>query len=248
MTSLDQGSAQGYKSASGLVLRRSSFGEADLYMTLFLKGKGIIKVSAKGAGAGKVRFGGATEPFVWGVFQYYQGKSGGLYLRDVDVKDLMMPLRQNPEGLFMAVRWARLLLRYQMPEHPSDDLLNTLYWNMRLLSDRTLSPQAADWRFLWRWLSIWGLSPDISQCSLCGRQAESLAWAGEGLVCEKCSPDAAERMPVFSRGDLLFLNKVAIMKTSDIESLDEFEKEAVIGAKKLFILASRCLEGFLAEV
>ena len=122
---------QGLDAASGVVLARTAAGEGDLLLTLFLKGRGLIRASARGAASGRVRFGGGTEPLVWGSFRLHRGRGGGVYLNAVDVIDGMIPLRRRPEALRAAVRWAKLLTRHLMAEHPADDLLANLYWNMR---------------------------------------------------------------------------------------------------------------------
>ena len=221
-------------------------GEGDLWITVLLKEKGLLRFSARGAAGGKVRFGGGTEPFVWGVFHYYQGRSGGLHLESVDVADDMLPLRKRPEALFMAVRWSKWLTRHVPPGIPADDLLAALYWNMRLLGDKALPAEVAEWRLLSRWLKGQGLAPDLTRCGLCGQTLGELAWTSEGLVCERCSPEAHSERPVFAARQLEFLDSVARMKTSDLEGLEE--KERLWQHKNLFKLGSRCLEGFLLEI
>jgi DNA repair protein RecO (recombination protein O) len=147
-----------------VVLNRRVAGEGDLLLTLFLKGSGMVFVSARGGGAGKVRFGGGTEPLMWGTFSLYGDRGGRLHLKTADVADDMLKLRSRSEALFAAVRWAKLLMRRLPPEEPSDDLLANFYWSMKLL-DGGFPAAAAEWRFLWRWLRSWGLAPDLSAFS-----------------------------------------------------------------------------------
>ena len=156
----------GFETASGVVLNRRIAGEGDLLLTLFLKGLGVSYVSAKGAAGGKVRFGGATEPFVWGAFALYRPRDEGgrLYLKSVDVADDMLALRSRPEALLAAARWCRLLVRSLMEGHADDALLANLYWNMKLLCGG-LPVKAVEWRFIWRWLKAWGLAPEVSECA-----------------------------------------------------------------------------------
>ena len=156
----------GFESASGVVLNRRVTGEGDLNITLFLKKLGVVYVSAKGAASGKVRFGGATEPLIWGAFALYRPRdeSGRLYLKSVDVADDMLALRSRPEAIFVAARWSKLLMRRLMEGHAADDLLANLYWSMKLLCGN-LPVEVAEWRFMWRWLKAWGLAPDIFECA-----------------------------------------------------------------------------------
>ncbi|MDR1620960.1 MAG: recombination protein O N-terminal domain-containing protein, partial [Synergistaceae bacterium] len=159
----------GFQSASGVVLSRRIVGEGDLFLTLFLKGMGLTAASARGAATGKVRFGGGTEPLVWGVFTLYRGRGEGKdgegkrYLKSVDVADDMLKLRASARALFAAVRWAKLLTRHLPAGHPSDELLANFYWSMKLLSEGEVSADVLEWRFLWRWLKSWGLAPELSE-------------------------------------------------------------------------------------
>ena len=229
-----------------MLVRRALKGEGSLSLTVFLRERGLLRIAARGAASGKVRFGGGTEPFVWGVFKYYRGRSGGLHLESVDVADDMLPLRKRPEALFMAVRWARRLLRHVPVELPADELLKVLYWSMRLLSNKDLPVELADWRFLYRWLKTQGLVPDLRKCALCGNLSERLAWSAEGLLCESCAPSAHETKPVFSATRLKFLEALARMDASTLEGLEK--QEVLWEQRALFNQAARCLEGFLFEV
>jgi DNA repair protein RecO (recombination protein O) len=144
-----------------VVLSRRIAGEGDLLLTLFLKGTGTIFVSARGGGAGKVRFGGGTEPLMWGTFSIYEGREGRKHLKSADTADDMLKLRASSDALFAAIRWAKLLMRRLPPEHASDELLANFYWSMKLM-DNGFPAAAAEWRFLWRWLKDWGLAPELS--------------------------------------------------------------------------------------
>ena len=257
---------QGLMAAPGVVLARARVGEGGLWMTLFLKGQGLLRASAPGAESGRVRFGGGTEPFVWGTFQLHRGRAGGLCLSGVDIVDDMYPLRKRPEALRTAVRWARLVKRFLIFEHPADELLANLYWNMRLLSVPHVPPAAAEWRFLWRWLEEWGLAPDLRHCARCGREigfsrsrretalnrsrrgpdTARAAWTGEGLLCAACAPEAQEERPSFTGEDLSLLRQVV---GRDVEGVVRmFEDNVSLRARQgVFALAGRCAEGLLRD-
>lgn len=238
---------QGLLSGTGVVLARARVGEAGLWLTLFLRGEGLLRASAPGAESGSVRFGGGTEPFVWGTFQLHKGRGGSLYLSGVDIADDMLPLRKRPEALYMAVRWSRLVKRFLPFEYPADDLLANLYWNMRLLSSPQVPPAAAEWRFLWRWLKEWGLAPDLAHCSRCGRvlRYEGM-WTRDGLLCPDCGRAVREENPSFTGEELALLRQAV---EQDGENLvHAFEKdEALWNRGGVFALAARCAEGLLYE-
>ena len=236
---------QGLLEASGVVLARVRMGEGGLWLTLFLRGEGLLRASAPGAESGRVRFGGGTEPFVGGTFRLYRGRAGGLCLNGVDIVDGMIPLRRRPDALLTAVRWSRLVTRFLLSGHPADELLANLYWNMRLLSEPSVPAAAAGWRFLWRWLTDWGLASDMGHCIHCGRVLQKgAAWTGEGLVCPDCDPSAQRERPVFTGGELTLLSQVAGRSVEGVASA--FRANPSLQAREgVFALASRCLESLL---
>ncbi|MCR4817767.1 MAG: DNA repair protein RecO [Fretibacterium sp.] len=240
---------QGLMAASGVVLARTRMGESGLWLTLFLKGEGLLRASAPGAESGHVRFGGGTEPFVWGTFQLHKGRAGGICLSGVDIADDMLPLRKRPRALYMAVRWARLIKRFLPSDYPADTLLANLYWNMRLLSAPSVPPAAAEWRFLWRWLEDWGLAPDLNRCARCGRVPDvpdRVMWTEDGLLCADCGQNTQGSRPSFTGKELGLLLRTA---ARDGESVARaFEKdESLKKNEALFALAARCAEGLLYE-
>ncbi|MDR3231574.1 MAG: DNA repair protein RecO [Synergistaceae bacterium] len=237
---LDQ---QGFGTAPGVVLHRRIAGEGDLLLTLFLKGVGMIRVSARGAAGGKVRFGGGTEPLVWGNFGLYRGRGGSCHLKSVDVADDFLTLRGRPEPLFAAIRWAKLLMRHLMAEHAADDLLTSLYWDMKLLDRGDHPVDVVEFHFLWRWLKNWGLAPDLTACVRCGARLTAALWTGDGLYCEPCAPPG-EGWALSDR-ELLNLRAVAGLKASAPAAWNE---RSLSPSGNLFATAKRRLESLLMEV
>lgn len=236
---------QGFKAASGTVLHRRIAGEGDLLLTLFLKGLGITFVSARGAASGKVRFGGGTEPLMWGNFRLYKGRGGGYHLKSVDVVDDLLKLRGRAEGIFAAVRWARLLMRHIPQGHPLDELLANFYWNLKLLDGDAFPVEIAEWRFLWRWLKIQGLAPDLFRCARCGSELEDACWMDEGLQCTTCVPQV-DRGALAVR-ELSFLRAVA---DTTVTNLPEFvaRQKPFFPDLRFFSAAGRQVENLLNEI
>lgn len=181
---------QGLIRERGVVLRRMDTPEGDRRVYLFLARHGPAWASAPGAARGKARFGGSTEPMVWGIMHLYQGPNR-LYLRDVDVRKDFWSLRDRPEAMRRAVDWIRTVSLALIPMHPCDELLPLLYWSLCALEDEGVPGAAAEWRFYWRWLRLWGLAPDLCRCSLCGREdAQEWVLSRNGFFCEGCAAGA----------------------------------------------------------
>ena len=142
--------------AKGVTLSREISGENNLWVRLFLQGEGVVSLSSK-------NFKGDSEPFIWAVYSFKKkARSAKYFVSEIDVKDDMLALRRSRETLITAFKWAELLAKFMPHEQPDDNLLNILYWNMKLLTHSSVPYDAVDWRFLWQWLEAWGLAPDIA--------------------------------------------------------------------------------------
>ena len=145
-----------FLTAKGVTLSREFSGENKLWVRLFLQGEGVVSLSSK-------NFKGDSEPFIWAVYSLRKkARSSKYFVDDIDVKDDMFPLRRSRETLLTAKKWAKLLAKYMPHEQPDDELLTVLYWNMKLLASPSVPYYVPDWRFLWQWLTLWGLAPDIA--------------------------------------------------------------------------------------
>ena len=147
-----------YIISSGVILSRKIYGDNTYYLTLFLKHYGILNATVKSHS-----YSGDKEPFIWAVFKLRKkSRSKNYFIEDTDIKDDMLALRKSREQIMTALKWCRLIIKHLEPSQPDDALLNNLYWNMKLLCEVYIPPEILDWRFIWGWLNVWGLTPDIN--------------------------------------------------------------------------------------
>ena len=148
-------SGENFLTAKGVTLQREISGENRLWVRLFLEGEGVVSLSSK-------NFKGDSEPFIWAVYSFRKmARTAKYFVDDIDVKDDMFHLRRSRETIITAQKWANLLAKYMPHEQPDDDLLYILYWNMKLLAHSSVPYSIPDWRFIWQWIDLWGLAPDI---------------------------------------------------------------------------------------
>ena len=145
-----------YITAKGVILNRKTMGEKNLWVTLFLEDAGLISLSSK-------NFMGESEPLSWGYFFLQKMKRTARYfIHDIDIRDDMLKLRQNREILLTAMDWSMTLMKYLPAEQPDNDLLQNLFWSMKLLNVPAIPVDAVSWRFFWLWLEGWGLAPELA--------------------------------------------------------------------------------------
>lgn len=175
---------QGYLKASGTVLRRIDSPEGERRLNLLLKGIGPVWATAPGAARGRGRFGGATEPLVWGAFSLYKGPRR-LYLREVEVKEDFWNLRKSRGSLQRAMEWSRWISRNTMEGHSCDSLIGLFFWSLRNL-EQGAEGDVAEWRFFWKWLRLFGVAPELDRCAGCGQALEGAIWTEDALLCPRC--------------------------------------------------------------
>lgn len=197
--SLEQGSHRAY----GVVLRRREGSRASQELLLFLKGMGCRRISAPGAEGPKNRFGGGTEPLMWGTFDFYQSPRR-LYLKGVDVREDYLLIRRSIRKLHAAVMWCKLLAETLPIGIECDDLLALFRGSLQNLAHGA-DPSLVGLRFVWRWGALWGVAPSLEYCCACGEalgtgEGERASRCGDGLLCRRCAA-AAREDAVFSSLD-----------------------------------------------
>ncbi|MBQ3402585.1 MAG: DNA repair protein RecO C-terminal domain-containing protein [Synergistaceae bacterium] len=197
----------------GVTLSRELSGEKNLWVKLFLKGEGIVSLTSK-------NFMGDSEPFLWANYDLQRkSKSRNYFVADIDVRDDMLSIRRSRETIKTALKWTELLTKYLPQEQPDDDLLSNLYWNMKLLATPSVPYYVPAWRFLWKWLELWGLAPE--------------------LVDFHASKN-------FNHDEILLLSQVSILDTKGVIDLFTQPTSSTI-RENAFIIAAKLAVKFLNE-
>mgnify|MGYP003571566888 CR=1 FL=1 len=140
---------------SGVILHREISGEKNLWLKLFLKDFGIVNVTTRHAD-------GSTEPFIWGKFELKKkSKSVNYYAEHIEITDDFFKIRKSPDSILTVLKWIKLIPKFLTLDQADNLLLANLYWSMKLLEAPQIPFDIADWKFLWHWLEIWGLAPDL---------------------------------------------------------------------------------------
>lgn len=176
---------QGYYSSIGTVLQRRDSSKESQSLRVFLRDLGPRWVSAPAA-LGKNRFGGGTEPLVWGEFSLYQSPTY-LYLREVEVKEDFLDLRRSANLLSSALRLYKMVSNALLTANESNRTLVLLWSGLVLL--RELCPkEAVELRFTWNLLHEIGTAPSLWNCVKCGaRLTAGASWSPDGLLCGVCA-------------------------------------------------------------
>ncbi len=232
---------QGHYRQKGVVLKSRISGERGKSVLLLLREYGILWATVPGAAAGRSRLSGVSEPLVWGYFSLYRSPRR-TYVKEAEVQEDFWPLRQNGARLSMALSLCGHVSRFSLPGHPQDELLPLFYWSLKALEGGT-EPHAVEFRFLFRWASMLGVSPQLDRCASCGTRANQGLLTTEGLTCTACS-GSFPRQEGLSLGEMELnrLRKAVMLSGKDFRA-ELFGGGEVHLFRSASALLTRLLEG-----
>ena len=123
---------QGYISVTGIVLKQTPVGEYDRHISLLTKEKGKISAFARGARKSGSRLAAATNPFAFGIFKLYEGKSS-YTVAEAEIQNYFEELRTDYIGAYYGMYFAEIADFYTRENNDEREMLKLLYQTLRAL-------------------------------------------------------------------------------------------------------------------
>lgn len=175
----------------GLVLREyDTLAEADRFVAILTRDKGIVRCSARGAKRSKSRFGSATQPFCYAQLSLIPGK-GKYILEDAKPQQVFFSLRQDVERLALAQYFCELALHLCPTDMPAPQHLRLLLGGLHYLAQGEKDPLLIKAVVEGRLLSLEGYMPDLTGCALCGTE-EGPLWFSPSAGTLSCAAHAGQ--------------------------------------------------------
>lgn len=128
---------QEYIIVTGIILKQSPVGEYDRVVTVLTKERGKISAFARGARKPGNRLAAATNPFSFGTFKLYEGKSS-YTIADADIQRFFEELRSDFEGAYYGMYFAEITDYYTRENNDEREMLKLLYQSLRALCAASL--------------------------------------------------------------------------------------------------------------
>jgi DNA repair protein RecO (recombination protein O) len=158
-----------------IVLRNNRIGDIHKGVVMLSVNEGLIRPIAHGAYTAKGKLRGTTNFLCTGTaYLYADPVRDSLKLTDMDVRYFFSGIREDLVRLYTASLWAEVILSSFATGDETGDLYRLLIDALQFL-EYADAPRAAviNVQFLWRYLQLSGLEPDLYQCAISGEALES---------------------------------------------------------------------------
>ena len=181
----------------GVVLSSMPVGEYDRRVVLLTKERGKIAAFAKGARRPNSPFMAAANPFVFGTFTLYEGKSS-YTLNHVEIGYHFAELAARQPAVYYGYYFLELADYFGREGIDETETMNLLFMTVKALLNETIDNRLVRCIYELRLLTIQGLMPRLYECTSCGKEVpgETGAWfsfAGHGVMDEASSKKTISR-------------------------------------------------------
>lgn len=211
---------------TGMVLSTAPVGEYDRRVVILTKEQGKISAFARGARRPNSPLVGAVNPFSFGEFTLYQGRTS-YTIQSASISNYFAELREDVVGAYYGFYFMEFAAYYTRENNDEREMLKLLYQTLRALINPHIPDLLIRYIFELKALCINGQAPQVYQCVTCGDKDRPAVFSAAkgGLVCSECSGDVIDGIVL----DQSTLYSMQFIESSKIEHLYTFTvKEKVL--------------------
>lgn len=204
---------------TGMVLSTAPIGEYDRRVVILTKEQGKLAAFAKGSRRPNSPLVGAVNPFTFGEFTMYEGRSSHT-IQSVNVLNYFAELREDIMGAYYGFYFLEFANYYTKESNDEREMLKLLYQTMRALTNPHIPNRLIRYIFELKAYCINGEGPEVFQCVSCGDKERPAVFSVRkgGLVCTECDRDLIDGI----RLDNSTLYSMQYIESSKIEKLYTF--------------------------
>ena len=154
---------------TGMILSATPIGEYDRRVVILTKERGKISAFAKSARRQNSVLMGMTNPFTFGEFTLYEGRTS-YTLVQANISNYFMELSSDFEGAYYGFYFMEFADYYAREFNDETETLKLLYQTLRALSSKKIPFELVRCIFELKMLVINGEYPEVFQCTCCGNR------------------------------------------------------------------------------
>lgn len=149
-------------SVTGIILKAEPFGEYDRRVVLLTKERGKIAAFAKGSRKQGSRLLAATNPFCFGEFRVFEGRTS-YSISEAVIHNYFEELRDDFEGACFGMYFNELMDYYTRENNDEKEMLKLLYQSLRALCHKGFDNRLVQYIFEIKALALNGEYPGLSE-------------------------------------------------------------------------------------
>ena len=184
---------------TGMVLSQTPIGEYDKRVVILTKEKGKISAFAKSARRQNNPLMGVTNPFAFGEFVLYEGRTS-YNIMQANISNYFMELSTDLEGAYYGFYFLEFADYYTKEYNDETQMLKLLYQTLRALASGKIKRELIRYIFELKAMVINGEYPNVFACSNCGSTENGVIFSSKnrGLICEECKVLATDGISINS--------------------------------------------------
>lgn len=179
---------------TGMVLNVMPIGDYDKRITLLTKERGKITAFARGARRQNSQLLAATNPFSFGEFELFEGRSSYNMVKAA-IQNYFRELVTDLDATYYGFYFLEFAEYYCQENNDEREMLKLLYQSLRALESSVFDNRLVRCVFELKAMSINGEGPNVFSCLKCGKKQKLHYFFTEkgGCFCDSCGrADAGE--------------------------------------------------------
>lgn len=173
---------------TGMVLSAVPVGEYDRRIVLLTKERGKVSAFARGARRPNSPLVAASNPFAFGQFEAYEGRSSYTVVK-ADISNYFRDLAADFEGAYYGFYFMEIADYYARENVDEVHMLKLLYQSLRALESPSLDNRLVRRVFELKAMAVNGEAPNVFTCLRCGKEKELRYFhvKSGGTLCGECA-------------------------------------------------------------